>query len=219
MIEFDVLALADGTLVLAHSDDLFELTHGKARGRVGTSALAELRELAPELPTLDEALAYLSGTDVGLHVDVKWVGYERRSSTRSAGTASLPARSSARSSRPASSRWAPPSPACGARSRTRSTATACRSGSRSRPRCSRPSSPCARRCRVGSAACSTAPGRRSRRCTYLVATRSVIERCHDHGAAVWAWTVDEPRTVTRLAAGVDGIVSNDPRVLAATLTT
>jgi glycerophosphoryl diester phosphodiesterase len=54
---------------------------------------------------------------------------------------------------------------------------------------------------------------------HLVATRAVIERCHAHGAAVWVWTVDEPRTVTRLAAaGVDGIVSNDPRVLAATLT-
>ena len=54
---------------------------------------------------------------------------------------------------------------------------------------------------------------------YLVATRAVIASCHAHGAAVWAWTVDDPRAVRRLdAAGVDGIVSNDPRVLAATLT-
>jgi glycerophosphoryl diester phosphodiesterase len=54
---------------------------------------------------------------------------------------------------------------------------------------------------------------------YLVATRAVIDRCHAHGAAVWAWTVDDPRAVKRLtAAGVDGIVTNDPRVLAATLT-
>ena len=28
LIEFDVLALADGTLVLAHSDDLAEVSHG-----------------------------------------------------------------------------------------------------------------------------------------------------------------------------------------------
>jgi glycerophosphoryl diester phosphodiesterase len=34
MLEFDVLDLADGTLVLAHSNDLYEVSHGVARGRV-----------------------------------------------------------------------------------------------------------------------------------------------------------------------------------------
>ena len=95
-----------------------------------------------------------------------------------------------------------------------------RSGSRSRPQCS----PALVAMRATLAAPDRRPARPSpgRRCAtlhYLVATRSVIERCHAHGAAVWAWTVDDPRTVRRLAAaGVDGIVSNDPRVLAATLT-
>ena len=34
LIEFDVLDLHDGTLVLAHSDDLLEVSHGAAAGRV-----------------------------------------------------------------------------------------------------------------------------------------------------------------------------------------
>src|SRR5439155_24819465 len=77
LVEFDVLDLHDGTLVLAHSDDLFEVSHGAGRGHVRHSTLAELRELAPELPTFDEALELLAGLDgVGLHVDLKWYGYE-----------------------------------------------------------------------------------------------------------------------------------------------
>src|SRR5207249_5916585 len=58
MLEFDVLDLADGTLVLAHSDDLGEVSHGAARGRVRRQSLEALRAIAPDLPTLDEALAF-----------------------------------------------------------------------------------------------------------------------------------------------------------------
>ena len=61
-IEFDVLDLVGGPLVLAHSNDLAEVSHGAAAGTVRDRSLAELRELAPELPTLDEALAFLAGT-------------------------------------------------------------------------------------------------------------------------------------------------------------
>ena len=70
-IEFDVLDLADGPLVLAHSNDLAEVSHGAAAGTVRERSLDELREVAPELPTLDEALAFLAAHDVGLHVDLK----------------------------------------------------------------------------------------------------------------------------------------------------
>ena len=59
MLEFDVLDLVDGTLVLAHSGDLREVSHGAARGRVRRRALADLRQVAPGLPTLDEARASL----------------------------------------------------------------------------------------------------------------------------------------------------------------
>ncbi len=70
-VEFDVLDLADGTLVLAHSDDLLEVSHGLVAGRVRPLRLEELREVAPELPTLDEALEFLSTVGVGLQADVK----------------------------------------------------------------------------------------------------------------------------------------------------
>ena len=64
-IEFDVLDLTGGPLVLAHSNDLAEVSHGAAVGTVRDRSLAELRELAPQLPTLDEALAFLAERDVG----------------------------------------------------------------------------------------------------------------------------------------------------------
>src|SRR5712692_8002177 len=78
MLEFDVLDLADGTLVLAHSNDLGEVSHGAARGRVRNRDLEGLRHVAPDLPTLDEALALcvdrLSG--IGLQLALKRRGIE-----------------------------------------------------------------------------------------------------------------------------------------------
>ena len=73
LIEFDVLDLQHGPLVLAHSDHLEEVSHGAARGRVRSLTLEQLREVAPELPTLDEALAFFvdEAPGVGLHVDLK----------------------------------------------------------------------------------------------------------------------------------------------------
>jgi glycerophosphoryl diester phosphodiesterase len=36
------------------------------------------------------------------------------------------------------------------------------------------------------------------------------------GVAVWAWTVDRPDELERmLAAGVDAVITNDPRILTA----
>lgn len=44
-------------------------------------------------------------------------------------------------------------------------------------------------------------------------SRAAIERCHALGVPVIAWTVDDPTRLRRLAAlGVDGVVSNDPRI-------
>ena len=78
MLEFDVLDLADGTLVLAHSNDLREVSHGAASGRVRSRDLAGLRRVAPDLPTLDEALAFCADRlpGIGLQVDLKRVGIE-----------------------------------------------------------------------------------------------------------------------------------------------
>jgi glycerophosphoryl diester phosphodiesterase len=42
---------------------------------------------------------------------------------------------------------------------------------------------------------------------------------HRGGFAVYTWTVDDPPTMRRLAdAGVDGIMTNDPRAMRATVT-
>ena len=59
--------------MLAHSDRLDEVSHGAATGSVRDRSLAELREVAPELPTLDEALAFFvdEAPGIGLHVDLK----------------------------------------------------------------------------------------------------------------------------------------------------
>jgi glycerophosphoryl diester phosphodiesterase len=73
LVEFDVLDLLRGPLVVAHSDHLDEVSHGAATGTVRSCTLDELRAVAPELPTLDEALSYFAAeaTGVGLHVDLK----------------------------------------------------------------------------------------------------------------------------------------------------
>jgi glycerophosphoryl diester phosphodiesterase len=48
---------------------------------------------------------------------------------------------------------------------------------------------------------------------YSVASREAIERAHELGAPVYVWTVDDPGTVERLVRwGADGIITNDPRV-------
>ena len=62
-----------GPLVLAHSDRLDEVSHGAASGRVRGLSLEALREVAPELPTFDEALAFFvdEAPGVGLHIDLK----------------------------------------------------------------------------------------------------------------------------------------------------
>ena len=73
LIEFDVLDLRRGPLVLAHSDHLDEVSHGAASGRVRDLSLDALRVFAPELPTFDDALAFFvdEAPGVGLHIDLK----------------------------------------------------------------------------------------------------------------------------------------------------
>jgi len=46
-----------------------------------------------------------------------------------------------------------------------------------------------------------------------VITAAVVERCHALGAPVLAWTVDDAELVPWLdGLGVDGVVTNDPRI-------
>lgn len=49
-----------------------------------------------------------------------------------------------------------------------------------------------------------------------VVTKEAVERCHELGIAVFVWTVNRVEIVRRLdALGVDGVITDDPRVLAA----
>jgi glycerophosphoryl diester phosphodiesterase len=48
---------------------------------------------------------------------------------------------------------------------------------------------------------------------YSIASREAIDRAHELGAAVYVWTVDDPRLAERLVRdGADGIITNDPRI-------
>jgi glycerophosphoryl diester phosphodiesterase len=214
LVEFDVLQLDDGTLVLAHSDDLHEVTHGAAHGRVRGQSLAALRELAPELPTLDEALDWL-GADgrVGVQIDLKGSGFEERiaATIRRHG---LVDRSVVSTFHVPSllrlARYEPTIP-------RGLTYPVDRRGLSQR------------RLLVPVAAGAAAGLRRAlpRRITglldrahasaamlhYSVVSRAAVERAHAHGAAVFAWTVDDEALLARmLAAGVDAVITNDPRI-------
>ena len=49
---------------------------------------------------------------------------------------------------------------------------------------------------------------------HRVVTRATVERCHELGVAVFAWTVNDPDRARRLdELGVDGVITDDPRIL------
>ncbi len=219
-VELDVLDLDDGTLVVAHSDDLAEVSHGRARGRVRPLTLAGLREFAPRLPTFDEALDLLSSVDgTGIHVDVKARSHareivgalERHGLVDRAVASSFSARTLRE--------LAGASPGL----RLGLTYPDDRHGL-ARRRLLAPLVPSA-----VAALARVLPRRLPRWLAaaraevamlhYAVVSPAAVERCHARGAAVWAWTVNEPELLNRLVeAGVDGVVSDDPRLFRATLT-
>lgn len=50
---------------------------------------------------------------------------------------------------------------------------------------------------------------------HAVVSRRLVEAVHGEGGELYSWTVDDSRTIARLVdLDVDGIVSNDPRLLA-----
>jgi glycerophosphoryl diester phosphodiesterase len=212
-VEFDVLDLADGTLVLAHSEDLDDITHGAAHGTIRGLGLAELRRVFPQVVTLDEALAFFAeAPEVGLHVDLKLPGYERGV------VDALVARGLVE----------------------RTLVTTCYAGSLVQVGALEPglrlglAYPLDRHglSRKRALAPVLLPGLAAMRLAlpyrvgrwvertgatvlalnWLLVTRAVVRRAHANGAAVWAWTVDGGRADRMAAAGVDGLISNDPRV-------
>jgi glycerophosphoryl diester phosphodiesterase len=48
---------------------------------------------------------------------------------------------------------------------------------------------------------------------YALVSSKLVKTVHDAGGELYAWTVDDAAEIERLfAMGVDGIVSNDPRL-------
>ena len=218
LIEFDVLDLRGGPLVLAHSDHLDEVSHGAATGRVREQALETLREHAPELPTLDEALAFFvdEAPGVGLHVDLKLRerldelgaelvrhGLDARTvvsgvhvpSLRAVGRAAprvrigitYPEDKLSISRKP----YLWPIVSLGLTSMRASVALRL-------PRLAR---------NAGATAVML---------QHRLVTAAGVERAHAVGLPVLAWTVDHPADLARVeAAGVDGVITNDPRIFAA----
>lgn len=219
-VEFDLLRLSTGEVVVAHSNDLREVSHGAFAGTVIDKSLDELREHCPDLPTLEDALAYFldEAPELGVHADVKTPG-----AVVDVGRALIRA---------------------GLRDRAFVTSTdvrALRELARREPSLrtvltfpravlgiseSGRAAPVGRLAlRVARAALPMLAGTllRLSRTTALslhhsVITPAAVARAHAHGAAVVAWTVDDPDELARVvAAGVDAVVSNDPSIFASTL--
>jgi len=195
MIEFDVLQLRDGRLVLAH-----DYADGER----------------PAVMTLEEGLDHFAGeayADVELDVDLKLPGYERevveglakrglteRSliSTHYLESIDLIGRLAPRQRRglsvpklksdPTRSSWQKPFALI-----------------------------------VAAAARQLIPWRAARMIRagrfealmvhWRLMSARLVRAVHDAGGEVYVWTVDDPRHIARLSAlGVDGVISNDPRL-------
>ena len=219
-VEFDLLRLGSGEIVVAHSNDLHEVSHGAARGTVQDKDLAELRESSPDVPTLDDAIAFFvdEAPELGAHADVKSpsavvevgralvrAGLVERAYVTSAHV--RPLRALAR--REPDLRIALTFP--------RSVLGISDSGT---------GAPVARVALWAVRGLLPAFVNlllRSSRTTALslhhsVVTARAVERAHRHGAAVIAWTVDDRTELARVVdAGVDAVVSNDPSTFASTL--
>ena len=212
-VEFDILDLDDGTLVVAHSDDLFEVSHGAASGRVRPLDLAALRKAAPELPVLDEALDFFAATEVGLHLDVKCRahGAEVASALRRHGLVERAVASSFWLQALRDLRAAEPALPVGITYPEDQHGLA-------RNRLLAPLVPPTVRL-LGRALPYRLPrllrgtGASVAMLHYAVLSRAAVERCHGAEAAVWAWTVNEPAVLEdALGLGVDGVISDDPRL-------
>jgi glycerophosphoryl diester phosphodiesterase len=215
MLELDVLALSDRTLVLAHSNDLREVSHGAARGRVGRRTLEGLRRLAPDLPTLDEALAFFGERlpGIGLQVDLKQRGVE-------AGVVEALARHDV-----LDRSWVSSVDATSLRHIAALAPELPRAYTLPRDRFGiSKRGPLAPLVRAGLASVGAslprrlpgllaATGAAAATLHYSVASAPAIARAHEAGAAVYVWTVDDVRAAQRLIdAGADGIITNDPRI-------
>lgn len=196
-IEFDVVALADGPLVLGHS----------------------LHELPAEQVVLEDALDFFRERDVALHVDLKLTtrldevaaalvrhGLAERAVVSSFHLPSLRAIAAHTELVPIGFTY--PEDRYGV-SKRRGLRPAIRLGTLALRRAIVARVPAMIE-RAGAGALML---------QHAVVSRAAVERAHAAGAAVWAWTVDDPDELARLdAAGVDAVISNDPRLFSGVAT-
>ena len=196
-IEFDVVAPDGGPLVLGHS----------------------LAELPRDRATLDDALELLAAHDVGAHVDLKLTtrldevaaalerhGLVDRSVVSSFHLPSI--RAIAAHPVPVRIGFTYPEDRYGV-SKRRGMKPAIRLGTLA-----------LRRALVTRVPAMIArAGAEVLMLQHAVVSPAAVARAHHAGAAVWAWTVDDPDELARLdAAGVDAVISNDPRIFSALAT-
>lgn len=197
MVEFDVVRDPSGRLRLAHS----------------------LPELVPDAPALDDALAFLAAeapAHVLLDVDLKDTGFEEAVLERLARHELLD-RALVCSTEPPSlrelRRLAPGV-------RTGLSYPVDRRGVSGRPWLA----PAVRAGTAGIAAAlpyriaGLVEGAQASAAMlyHRVVTPAVVRRCRAQGIPVYAWTVDDPAELARVvAAGVEGVISNDPRIFTA----
>jgi glycerophosphoryl diester phosphodiesterase len=220
LVELDVLELDSGELVVAHSADLGEISHGAAEGVATGRTLQELREVAPELPALEEALELFAreAPGIGVHLDLK-SGAAAESLLRSIRGHGLIERSLVTCfERGALRRLAALEPKLRTgvsfpRDRLR---ISDRRGSapfiRAGLNVARPLSPVVARFLLARSHASALVLHHQ-----LVSARTV-RFAHARGVPVVAWTVDDPADLRRLdEAGVDAVVVNNPGLFASTL--
>lgn len=219
-VELDLIRLHGGEIVVAHSNDLHEVSHGSARGTVLDKSLAELRDVCPGLPTLDEALDWFAeeAPELVVHADVKSASavvevaerlVGRGLATRAFVTSSSVPQLRALSRRVPEVRGALtfPHSILGVSDDGRLAPLA-----RTALSAARASSPFLASALLRSSLASALSLHHS------VVTARAVETAHARGAAVVAWTVDHPADLRRVdAAGVDAIVTNDPAIFASTL--
>ena len=220
LVELDVLDLPRGPLVVAHSKHLEEVSHGAVTGSLRSLTLDELRHTAPGVPTFEEALRFFAeeAPAVGLHVDLKLhrrldelaasirrLGLEPRTVVSSTNAATL--RRVARHAPDVRIGITYPHDRLGVSRRPRTWPAV--GVALSAMRASVPSRVAGFLRRANATALML---------QHRLATPAAVSRAHDLGAAVLAWTVDDPADLERVvAAGVDGVITNDPRIFVATL--
>jgi glycerophosphoryl diester phosphodiesterase len=185
------------------------------RGRDGGLVLAHGPEIPADAPPLDDALALVARLGLGVQLDVKLRGIEADCADAVRRSGLLERSFVSSYSLPILAAFAAAEPAL-PRSFTYPEDRLGVSGNRVLRPVVRP---------VLAAMRARLPGRlpgfleaagaRAATLNWSVVTPAAVAACHDMGAAVYVWTVNDRALVcTLVAAGADGIITDDPRILA-----